>query len=248
MKKIKQSDVFKCSPDMIFINAAYRRKILSKWVLLDEVVFEDPKGFAKFYFTMLHNPYQHFANPDMTHWHELIIKEQKGDKPEPLVDNKGLPEPTIIPPMPKCKPAKDDAFESPSKILHSNLEATFETVMSENTEYRKNESHKHRNEFCEKFYNKFKMQIFSPELEQQIDDTLKLGEELKRSIKDIHLTGKFTYKKSADCPNCEFLDKLFSDIQHRSYREKYLYHEVFVYLHGGDELCNWNELCNWKEE
>jgi len=65
---------------------------------------------------------------------------------------------------------------------------------------------------------------------------------------DYPLTGKFTYKKSADCPNCEFLDKLFSDIQHRSYREKYLYHEVFVYLHGGDELCNWNELCNWKEE
>ena len=109
-------------------------------------------------------------------------------------------------------------------------------------------SNTHCDQFCEKFYNKFKMQIFSPELEQQIDDTLKLGEELKRSIKDIHLTGKFTYKKSADCPNCEFLDKLFSDIQHRSYREKYLYHEVFVYLHGGDELCNWNELCNWKEE
>jgi len=80
MKKIKLNDVFKCSPDMIFINASYRRKLLSKWVLLNQIVYKDPKKSVEYFWEKLHQPYSAFTNPDMLHWKKLIDREVQGKR------------------------------------------------------------------------------------------------------------------------------------------------------------------------
>ena len=58
---------------MLYINAEYRRKILTKWVLCVDDPVKDPKILAKLYYSDLYTRSRTmYRNHDMTWWHKHI--------------------------------------------------------------------------------------------------------------------------------------------------------------------------------
>ena len=42
-----------------------------------------------------------------------------------------------------------------------------------------------------------------------------------------------------ECPHCKFVIDMLTKIKNPTNREYWLMTEVFVYLHGGKDYCNW---------
>ncbi len=72
--------------------------------------------------------------------------------------------------------------------------------------------------------------------------TINLAEEITEAIKETESEVK--NNNDIKCPHCRFLNETFMPILRRkdsSKREYYLMTEVFVYLHDGNDFCNFNK-------
>ena len=155
-------------------------------------------------------------------------------------------------PMPKCKPTKDDVFETLKRAQTDIWDVYLKG------EWGKDCSEKQAKEmlafiYKAKKHEKEKTDHISPGAiaEMAIEAIDKATKELhdrkvpeKLDLISPERINKFLNNKAlrTNCPHCKFLDTLFSDIKHRSYREYWIYTEVFVYLHGGKDYCNWKEI------